>query len=303
MSTVRECILDGAYIYAQLEFGTEAVENEIQKMIHENLTEEAHKAAKRLFEMGLIGERLINQTQALLESKKEEKIIKKEDLRIGTLLWAKTDNIYHSWQLPQWGNFPVIVSELGSEQDYDWFKIKLIGQNLDEFDFKFRLDQFPLCLSNHMMFGMEEYTIEKVKKFLKEKGLKIKNKSELQSMVENSKKIMETIFKLIEDGSKIAPRKKPKKEKSQKKYIRKISMDGDAVVEINITDEACGKFSIDGKPLKNQDRFFDTKINLHGTVIGVDKKGVLFLSLDEHKGKVIPFDLPENVLNKNFVLL
>ena len=302
MSTVRECILDGAYIYAQLEFGTEAVNEEIQKMINGGLVKEALKASEKLFNMGLIGNRLIKQAKALLESKKEEKIMKKEDLRIGTLLWAKTDNIYHSWQLPQWGNFPVIVSELGSEQDYDWFKIKLIGQNLDEFDFKFRLDQFPLCLSNHMMFGMEEYTIEKVKKFLKEKELKIKNKSKLQSMVENSKKIMEIIFKLIEDGSKIAPIAKSAKEKSQKKLIKKTSMDGD-VVEINITDEVCGKFFIGSKPLKHNDRFFDTEINLHGTVIGVDKKGVLFLSLDEHKGKVIPFDLPKNVLNKNFVLL
>ena len=302
MSTVRECILDGAYIYAQLEFGTEAVNEEIQKMINGGLVKEALKASEKLFNMGLIGNRLIKQAKALLESKKEEKIMKKEDLRIGTLLWAKTDNIYHSWQLPQWGNFPVIVSELGSEQDYDWFKIKLIGQNLDEFDFKFRLDQFPLCLANHMMFGMEEYTIEKVKKFLKEKELKIKNKSKLQSMVENSKKIMEIIFKLIEDGSKIAPIAKSAKEKSQKKLIKKTSMDGD-VVEINITDEVCGKFFIGSKPLKHNDRFFDTEINLHGTVIGVDKKGVLFLSLDEHKGKVIPFDLPKNVLNKNFVLL
>lgn len=228
--------------------------------------------------------------------------MKKENVRIGTLLWVKTDNIYHSWQLPQWGNFPVIISELGSEQDYDWFKIKLIGQNLDEFDFKFRLDQFPLCLANHMMFGMEEYTIEKVKKFLKKKELEIKNESKLQSMVENNKKIMKAILKLIENGAENCPNNKTSKRKKPKKLIKKTDASGN-VIEINITDETCGRFSIDGKPLKHNDRFFDTKINLHGTVMGVDKKGVLYLSLDEHKGSVVAFDLPKNVLNKNFILL
>ncbi len=67
MSTVRECILDGAYIYAQLEFSTEAVNEEIQKMINEGLVKEALKASEKLFNMGLIGNRLIKQAKAFLK--------------------------------------------------------------------------------------------------------------------------------------------------------------------------------------------------------------------------------------------
>ena len=94
------------------------------------------------------------------------------------------------------------------------------------------------------------------------------------------------------------------KTKTTKVWKKMESRNGE-IIKVNIADDACSKFFIRGISLRPGHRFFDNKLHMKGTFVGISSTGHLCLSLDQYHGKVLLFDFLEaqRVLDENFNLV